>query len=100
MNVLVRNVLCFSAAAGVALAVTAVIAVSTANTAEPAAPTVCGDDAESRQQLWLADRLRHCEQQAVEPAVGKIHTAPLTASYLRHFPEHQRTDEIEAEARG
>jgi UrcA family protein len=130
MNAIAKNALFFAAAAGAALAVTAVIAVSTAQAAEPSkvstinapvgdfgastkagamhvhfrlqspAETVCGEDAGMRPQPGLIHGLQNCEQQAIEPAVARIHTALLTTIFLRHFPERRGTVQIEAQVSG
>ena len=38
--------------------------------------------------------------QAIEPAVDRIHSAPLTAIYIHHFPERRGTVAVETDARG
>ncbi len=65
-----------------------------------AAEQVCGEDSDTRMQLETANRVRNCEQQAIEPAVDKIHSAPLTAIYIHHFPERRGTVAVETDARG
>ncbi len=64
-----------------------------------AAEQVCGEDSQTRMQLELANLMRHFEQQAIEPAVDKIHAAPLSAIYIHHFPERRGTVAVEPEAR-
>ena len=65
-----------------------------------AAEQVCGEDSSTRMELETANLVRNCEQQAIEPAVDKIHTAPLTAIYIQHFPERRGTVAVETDARG
>lgn len=65
-----------------------------------AAEQVCGEDSATRLQLELANLVRSCEQQAIGPAVDRIHSAPLTAIYIHHFPERRGTVAVETDARG
>jgi UrcA family protein len=67
---------------------------------ERAAEQVCGEDSDTRMQLDLARLAHSCEQQAIEPAVDQIHTAPLTAIFVHHFPERRGTVAVEADGRG
>jgi UrcA family protein len=64
-----------------------------------AAEQVCGEEFEDHPQLEPLSRMRKCEQQAIEPAVDRIHTAPLTAIYIHNFPQHSGIVAVEPAGR-
>jgi UrcA family protein len=64
-----------------------------------AAEQVCGDEFEDHPQLEPVSRVRKCEQQAIEPAVDQIHTAPLMEIYIHNFPQHTGIVAVEPAAR-
>jgi len=65
-----------------------------------AAAQVCGDDSGVRMQLEMASGVRNCEEHALEPAVSRINSTPLTAIYVHHFPERRGTVAVELEGHG
>jgi len=105
MNTLSRKTLFSLAATAAAMLITAAVAVPIARATtqarlQKAAQQVCGEDPDTRMQLALARLARSCEQQAIGSAVDQIHTAPLTAIFVHHFPERRGTAVVETDGRG
>ena len=55
------------------------------NRLRAAAQSVCGEDADSRLELYRMNQIRTCEQEAIGPAVQRLNSPSLAALYERQF---------------